>query len=87
MAATPDGGKTWKAVERPLPFRSGVAWAKALVVTAAHQLEREEGIELTAGGRRGEDLAFLNTVPSSRRGDSVKLNAQQLLMTCEALAA
>jgi len=42
---------------------------------------------VTAGGRRGEDLGFLNTVPVSRRGDSVKLNAQQLLSTCEALAA
>jgi Helicase HerA, central domain len=42
---------------------------------------------VSAGGRRGEDLAFLNTVPSNRRGDSVKLNAQQLLLTCEALAA
>lgn len=42
---------------------------------------------VTAGGRRGEDLGFLNTVPSNRRGDSVKLNAQQLLLTCEALAA
>lgn len=27
-AVTTDGGKTWKAVEKPLPFRSGVAWAK-----------------------------------------------------------
>lgn len=31
---------------------SGVAWTKELVVTAAHQLEREDGIELSAGGRR-----------------------------------
>lgn len=27
-AVTADGGKTWKAVTKPLPFRSGVAWAK-----------------------------------------------------------
>jgi photosystem II stability/assembly factor-like uncharacterized protein len=27
-AVTADGGKTWKAIEKPLPFRSGVAWAK-----------------------------------------------------------
>jgi photosystem II stability/assembly factor-like uncharacterized protein len=25
---TTDGGKTWKLIEKPLPFRSGVAWAK-----------------------------------------------------------
>ncbi len=28
VAITGDGGKTWKLVEKPLPFRSGVAWAK-----------------------------------------------------------
>ena len=27
-AITADGGKTWKPIEKPLPFRSGVAWAK-----------------------------------------------------------
>ncbi len=27
-AVTTDGGKTWKPIEKPLPFRSGVAWAK-----------------------------------------------------------
>ena len=27
-AVTTDGGKTWKLIEKPLPFRSGVAWAK-----------------------------------------------------------
>ncbi|WP_439630237.1 WD40/YVTN/BNR-like repeat-containing protein [Gemmata sp.] len=27
-AVTADGGKTWAAIEKPLPFRSGVAWAK-----------------------------------------------------------
>jgi photosystem II stability/assembly factor-like uncharacterized protein len=27
-AITTDGGKTWKVVEKPLPFRSCVAWAK-----------------------------------------------------------
>lgn len=27
-AVTADGGKTWKAVGTPLPFRSGVAWSK-----------------------------------------------------------
>ncbi|AMV23900.1 Ycf48-like protein [Gemmata sp. SH-PL17] len=32
-AVTADGGKTWKPVEKPLPFRSGVAWAKDRWVT------------------------------------------------------
>lgn len=27
-AVTTDGGKTWKAIEKPLPFRSAVSWAK-----------------------------------------------------------
>lgn len=27
-AVTTDGGKTWKPIEKPLPFRSGVTWAK-----------------------------------------------------------
>jgi photosystem II stability/assembly factor-like uncharacterized protein len=27
-AVTRDGGKTWALIETPLPFRSGVAWAK-----------------------------------------------------------
>jgi photosystem II stability/assembly factor-like uncharacterized protein/N-acetylmuramoyl-L-alanine amidase len=27
-AVTDDGGKTWKLVDKPLPYRSGVAWAK-----------------------------------------------------------
>ena len=40
-----------------------------------------------SGGRRGEDLSFLNSVPANRRGDSVKLDARQLQVTCEALAA
>jgi len=26
-AVTADGGRTWKLIEKPLPFRSGVAWA------------------------------------------------------------
>ncbi len=27
-AVTSDGGKTWALIEKPMPFRSGVAWAK-----------------------------------------------------------
>jgi hypothetical protein len=39
------------------------------------------------GGRRGEDLSFLNSVPTSKRGDQVRLNAIQLLTVAEALGA
>ena len=42
---------------------------------------------MQVGGRRGEDLSFLNSVPTSKRGDQVKLNATQLLTVAEALAA
>jgi hypothetical protein len=42
---------------------------------------------IEARGARGEDLAFLASVPVSRRGDQVKLRAAQLLCVCEALAA
>jgi hypothetical protein len=42
---------------------------------------------IQAGGRRGEDMSFLNAVPTSKRGDQVKLNASQLLLVAEALAA
>jgi hypothetical protein len=39
------------------------------------------------GGRRGEDLSFLNTAELSRKGDSTKLGAHQLAIVAEALAA
>jgi hypothetical protein len=42
---------------------------------------------IRVGGRRGEDLAFLGTVDLSRRGDTAKLNSQQLAVVAEALAA
>lgn len=42
---------------------------------------------IRVGGRRGEDLSFLNEVELSRRGDNAKLNAEQLPVVCEALAA
>lgn len=39
-----------------------------------------------AGGRRGEDMTWLNDVELSRRGDSARLNAAQLALVAEALA-
>lgn len=39
------------------------------------------------GGRRGEDLSFLDRLPTNKRGDTIKLNAAQLLVVSEAIAA
>lgn len=39
------------------------------------------------GGRRQEDLSFLNSVALTRRGDGAKLTGQQLCTVMEALAA
>lgn len=41
---------------------------------------------VAAGGRRAEDLSFLDAAPTNRQGDTVKLNAPQLLAVSEALA-
>jgi hypothetical protein len=40
-----------------------------------------------AGGRRGEELSFLDGAPTSKRGDQVRLDAPQLLLVCEALGS
>jgi photosystem II stability/assembly factor-like uncharacterized protein len=45
-AVTADGGKTWKAVEKPLPFRSGVAWAEGrwvAVGTSGSDVSADDG--------------------------------------------
>lgn len=45
-AVTADGGKTWKPIEKPLPFRSGVAWAKGrwvAVGTSGSDLSSDDG--------------------------------------------
>jgi hypothetical protein len=39
------------------------------------------------GGRRGEDLSWLETVQTSRRGDNVRLDHRQLLTIAEAIGA
>ena len=42
---------------------------------------------IRVGGRRSENLAFVNGVELSRKGDSAKLGAPQLMIVAEALAA
>lgn len=42
---------------------------------------------IDSGGARGQDLGFLSGIATSRRGDQVNLNAEQLLAVCEGLAA
>ncbi|HYV14422.1 MAG TPA: DUF87 domain-containing protein [Conexibacter sp.] len=46
---------------------------------------REELVRV--GGRRGEDLSFLDSVQLSKRGDNAKLSAHQTLLVAEALAS
>ncbi|MDY3562234.1 glycosyl hydrolase [Gemmata sp. JC673] len=46
VAVTSDGGKTWAAVKKPLPFRSAVAWAKdrwVAVGTSGAEVSRDDG--------------------------------------------
>jgi len=45
-ATTHDGGKTWTLIEKPPPFRSGVAWAKnrwVAVGTSGSDISTDEG--------------------------------------------
>jgi photosystem II stability/assembly factor-like uncharacterized protein len=46
VAITRDGGKTWKPIEKPLPFRSAVAWARdrwVAVGTSGSDVSLDEG--------------------------------------------
>jgi photosystem II stability/assembly factor-like uncharacterized protein len=46
-AVTCDGGKTWTLIEKPLPFRSGVAWAKGrwvAVGTSGSDVSVDDGV-------------------------------------------
>ncbi len=45
-AITSDGGKTWTLIDNPLPFRSGVAWAKdrwVVVGTSGSNFSQDDG--------------------------------------------
>ncbi len=46
-AVTSDGGRTWKLIQEPLPFRSGVAWAKdrwVAVGTSGSEVSGDDGL-------------------------------------------
>jgi photosystem II stability/assembly factor-like uncharacterized protein len=46
-AITNDGGKTWTRIDKPLPFRSGVAWAKdrwVAVGTSGSHSSQDDGV-------------------------------------------
>ena len=42
---------------------------------------------IDVGGRRGEDLSWLGSVPTSRRGDNIRLDDRQLLTVADAIGA
>lgn len=65
-AVTTDGGKTWKAVENPLPFRSAVAWAKDQWVTVG-----TSGSDVSADGATWKplDREKYNSVAFTTTGD------------------
>src|SRR4029079_12007077 len=45
-ARTADGGKTWTAIDPPLPYRSAVAWAKdrwVAIGTSGSHASRDDG--------------------------------------------
>lgn len=69
-AVTTDGGRTWKLIETPLPFRSGVAWAKDQWVAVG-----TSGAEVSVD----DDLAWkpldrekYNSVAFTATGDAVE---------------
>jgi photosystem II stability/assembly factor-like uncharacterized protein len=63
-AVTTDGGKTWKAVEKPLPFRSGVAWAKdrwVAVGTSGSDVSADGGTWKPVDREKYNSVAFTPT--------------------------
>lgn len=64
-AITADGGKTWKLIEKPLPFRSGVAWAKdrwVAVGTSGSDVSVDDGVNWKALDReKYNSVAFTTT--------------------------
>jgi photosystem II stability/assembly factor-like uncharacterized protein len=64
-ARTSDGGKTWTPVDPPLPYRSGVAWAKdrwVAVGTSGSHVSLDDGKTWKAlDGEKYNSVAFLPT--------------------------
>ncbi|HEY1191084.1 MAG TPA: glycosyl hydrolase, partial [Gemmata sp.] len=67
VATTRDGGKTWVAVEKPLPFRSGVAWANGrwvAVGTSGSDASADDGVTW-----KGLDREKYNSVGFTATGE------------------
>jgi photosystem II stability/assembly factor-like uncharacterized protein len=64
-AITSDGGRTWKLIDKPFPFRSGVARAKdgwVAVGTSGSNLSRDDGLTWTELDRENyNSVAFTPT--------------------------
>jgi photosystem II stability/assembly factor-like uncharacterized protein len=64
-AATSDGGKTWVPLDRRLPFRSAVAWAKdrwVAVGTSGSHVSRDDGATWTPADRENyNSVGFIPT--------------------------
>jgi photosystem II stability/assembly factor-like uncharacterized protein len=66
-AVTNDGGKTWKLIAKPLPFRSGVAWAKGrwvAVGTSGSDVSKDDGVT-----SKSLDREKYNSVSFTKTGD------------------
>lgn len=64
-AITSDGGKTWVLIDKPLPFRSGVAWAKdrwVTVGTSGSHVSKDNGASWKELDRENyNSVAFTST--------------------------
>lgn len=66
-AVTADGGKTWTPIDRPFPYRSGVAWASdrwIVVGTSGSEVSRDDGVTW-----RELDRGNYNSVSFNATGD------------------
>lgn len=76
-AVTADGGKTWKAIEKPLPYRSCVAWAKdrwIAVGTSGSDFSTDDGASWKA-----LDKEKYNSVAFTATGDGWAVGPKGLI--------